>query len=796
MEQYTPALQLLPMLPLRGLVVLPKTLIHFDVARKKSVAALESALRGDQRIFLVTQKDPRENDPVLTDLHTIGTIAQIKQVLKLPDDGVRVLVEGVSRAELVSVVNGRRLLKAQVIEAPEKKLPVDSPAVVARVRRLKELFGEYADLAPKLAPDIYLEVSAMEDPSEIADFIAANVLLEVSDRQAILDILDPIERADRLAEIIDREIDILAVELDLNEKVRESMDRNQRDYYLREQIKVIQNELGEGDDPRQESEEYAERIRKLKLPDEVSEPLLKEAARLSKMSFGSAEATVSRNYLDTVLELPWNHKTKVQRDIARAERILERDHYGLKKVKERILENLAVDVLKGKTGGSILCLVGPPGVGKTSIAASIARATGRNFARISLGGVRDEAEIRGHRKTYIGSMPGRIINAIKTAKSSNPLLLLDEIDKLASDMRGDPCAALLEVLDAEQNSTFRDHYLEVPFDLSDVQFITTANTLDTVPRPLLDRMDVIELTSYTDLEKLMIAKRHLLPKQMKKHGLTRADLTVGDATLRAIIDGYTRESGVRRLERQLGALCRKAALRRAKGETGALKVTLLNLEELLGPRRYRPERQSARGEVGVANGLAWTAVGGEMLKIEVALLEGTGKLELTGSLGDVMKESAKAALTYIRSRADVFGVEADFYKKKDIHIHVPEGAVPKDGPSAGITMTTAILSALTGVPARGTVAMTGEITLRGCVLPIGGLREKSMAALKNGKKTVIIPADNEPDLTEIDPLVREKLNFIPVSNYDEVLPVAFEKTFIRNTIPLKERGGVAAEISQ
>ena len=622
-----------------------------------------------------------------------------------------------------------------------------------------------------MTPDILMNLLSSEDPGYIADYIAQNIVMRAGDKQAILEELRPVRRLERLYQQLKRELEILEMELDLQNRVREGLSRNQRDYYLREQLKVIQQELGE-DGGENEGAEYRARIEKAKLPREVSEKLLKEVGRLEKQPFGSAEATVLRSYLDVCLELPWGKKTRERLDVAAARKVLDADHYGLEKVKERILEFLAVKQLAPQLRGQILCLVGPPGVGKTSIAASVARALNRKMARISLGGIHDEAEIRGHRKTYIGAMPGRIIAAVRQAGSSNPLLLLDEIDKLGADQRGDPSSALLEVLDAEQNSTFRDHYLEVPYDLSDVLFITTANTLDTIPRPLLDRMEVIELSSYTDEEKLQIAKGHLLPKELKRHGLKKSQLKLTDAAVREIITGYTRESGVRILERELGAVCRKAAMRLVSGGAKSVSVTGDNLEEFLGVRRYHPERLPRTEQVGVVNGLAWTSVGGEILEVEVNVVPGTGKLELTGNLGDVMKESAHAAYSYIRSRADRLGIEADFYQKKDIHVHFPEGAVPKDGPSAGIAITTAMVSALTNTPVRRELAMTGEVTLRGRVLPIGGLKEKTMAALRNGIKTVLLPADNEKDLEEIDQTVRAALHFIPVEHVDAVLAQA------------------------
>ena len=667
-------------------------------------------------------------------------------------------------------------LAARVEELPAEQPVRRSARTEALIRQTYELFESFIELAPKMTPDILLSVLSSEDPGYIADYIAQNLPMRTGDKQAILEELRPVRRLERLCQSLRREVEILEMEQELQGKVREQLTRSQRDYVLREQMKVIQQELGEdGAGGDSELAEYRQRIAGAKLPREVAEKLNKEVGRLEKQPFGSAEASVIRGYLDTVLELPWGKKTKERVDVAAARKVLDADHFGLDKVKERILEFLAVKQLAPQLRGQILCLVGPPGVGKTSIAMSMARAVNRKLARISLGGVHDEAEIRGHRKTYVGAMPGRIIAAVRQAGTCNPLLLLDEIDKLGNDQRGDPASALLEVLDAEQNSTFRDHYLEVPFDLSDVLFITTANTLDTIPRPLLDRMEVIELTSYTDEEKLQIAKRHLLPRERKRHGLRAGQLKLTDDAIREVIRGYTRESGVRILERRLAALCRKAAMRVVSDGVKSVHVTGDNVEEYLGVRRYHPERLPRTEQVGVVNGLAWTSVGGEILEVEAAVVPGTGKVELTGNLGDVMKESAHAALSYIRGRAAALGLPEDFYQKKDIHVHFPEGAVPKDGPSAGIAITTAMVSALTGAPVRREIAMTGEVTLRGRVLPIGGLKEKTMAAYRSGIKTVFLPADNLPDLEDIDPTVRAALRFVPVEQVDTVLAEALEQ---------------------
>ena len=764
----------MPVLALRGLAVFPNMLLHFDVGRKSSIKALDEAMSTGQNVFLVAQRDLAVEEPRAEDLYTVGTVSSVRQLLRLPGDNVRVMVEGVARGRLLQMTEQEPRLLAQVELIPAEMAPRQPSArTEALMRQTYDLFEHYVELAPRMTPDILLSVLSSEDPGYIADYIAQNLPMRLGDKQAILEELRPVRRLNRLYHILRRETEILELEQEMQDKVRDQLTRSQRDYVLREQLKVLQQELGEessGGD--QELEEYRRKIRRAPLSAEVREKLEKEVRRLEKQPFGSAEGSVIRGYLDTVLELPWGKRTKERLDVSAARRVLDADHYGLDKVKERILEFLAVKQLSPQLKGQILCLVGPPGVGKTSIAASVARALHRNMARISLGGVHDEAEIRGHRKTYVGAMPGRIIAAVRQAGSCNPLLLLDEVDKLGSDQRGDPSSALLEVLDAEQNSTFRDHYLEVPFDLSDVLFITTANTLDTVPRPLLDRMEIIELTSYTDEEKVEIAKRHLLPRQLKRHGLRKSQLRVSDGALRALIRGYTREAGVRVLERELAALCRKTAMALVSGNGKPVHMAPEDLEAYLGAPRYHPDQLVRAPQVGVVNGLAWTQAGGELLEVEVAVVPGSGKLELTGNLGDVMKESAHAALTYIRGKARPLGLPEEFYKDRDIHIHFPEGAVPKDGPSAGIAITTAMVSALTGVPVRGDIAMTGEITLRGRVLPIGGLKEKTMAAYRCGIRTVILPGENEKDLEEIDQTVRAGVRFVPVEQVDAVLAEA------------------------
>ncbi len=764
----------MPVIALRGLTVFPNVLIHFDVSREISIKALEEAMASGDPVFLVGQKDIGVEYPEAKDLYTVGTVSNVRQILRTPGDNVRVMVEGGARGSLKRLLRSAPFLEAEVQPIQEEKAGQNSAKTEALIRSTYEMFRQYTELAPKTAPDLLINVLASEDPGYIADFIAQNIAMRNSDKQAILEELRPVRRLERLYRLLTREVEILGLDMEIQNRAREQMADNQRDYYLREQMKAIQAELGEGEGGGDsEIGDYRKKIAEAKLPDEVREKLEKELGRLAKQPFGSSEATVLRSYLDVCLELPWGRKTKERVSVEGARKALDHDHFGLDKVKERILEFLAVKQLAPDLKGQVICLVGPPGVGKTSVAMSVARAMNRKLARISLGGVSDEAEIRGHRKTYVGSMPGRIIAAINQAGSCNPLILLDEIDKLGRDHRGDPASALLEVLDVEQNSTFRDNFLEVPFDLSDVLFITTANTTDTIPRPLLDRMEVIELPSYTDEEKLQIAKRYLLPKEMKRHGLEKSQLRVSDGAIRAMIVSYTRESGVRVLERRIAAICRKAAMRLVSdGDVKQVKVTDKDLKDFLGAPRYYPERQVLEERVGVVNGLAWTSVGGELLEVEVNVVPGSGKVELTGNLGDVMKESAHAALSFIRSQADRLGIPADFYKEKDIHVHFPEGAVPKDGPSAGIAITTAMVSALTGAPVKRGIAMTGEVTLRGRVLPIGGLREKTMAALRNGIQTVIIPADNAKDLDEIDQTVRNALHFVLVDQADQVLSEA------------------------
>lgn len=761
----------MPVLPLRGLAVFPNMLLHFDVARPQSVKALDKAMATSGPVFLAPQKDLAVEEPQPEDLCEVGAVCSIRQLLRLPGGSARVLVEGLYRGRVAQMTQLLPYLEAEVerITPPPAR---GSARAEALIRQAYEIYGQYAGLAPT-TPETMVAILASNDPGYIADHIAQNVSLRSEDQQAILCELRPVRRLEKLCRILQREAEVLKLESDVESRVRQGLDQNQRDYYLREQLRVIREELGEGEDD--EFSAYRARIARAKLPQEVEERLLAELARLEKQPYGSAESAVSRNYLDVCLELPWGRYTREKADVAAARRALDRDHYGMEKVKGRILEYVAVRQLAPDLKGQILCLVGPPGVGKTSIALSVARALGRKLARISLGGVHDEAEIRGHRKTYVGAMPGRILSGLRRAGSMNPVLVLDEIDKLGSDGRSDPTAALLEVLDPEQNAAFRDNFLELPFDLSQVLFITTANTLDTVPRPLRDRMEIIELPSYTDLEKLHIAKDYLLPREQKRHGLKKSQLKVSDEAILRSITAYTRESGVRLLEQQLAKLCRKAAMEVVEKDVKAVTITDKNLERYLGVPKYHPETQALQSRVGVVNGLAWTEAGGELLEVEVNVMPGTGKVELTGNLGDVMKESAQTALSCVRSRWAQLGLDAQFYKTKDIHVHFPEGAVPKDGPSAGIAIVTAMVSALTDTPVTAGIAMTGEITLRGRVLPIGGLREKTMAALRNGVHTVLIPADNEKDLAELDPAVRDQLHFVSVSEVDQVLAQALEQ---------------------
>ena len=781
MEINTNDTMIVPVLPLRGLVVFPKALIHFDVGRKKSISAINKAMKRDQLIFLSTQIDASSNEPKLSDIYSIGVVAKIVQVLKQPENVTRIVIEGKYRARIITPVYDSSGLMAEIEPLPEKmSLPDDYE--LALMRSIKKEFEEYIDISPTIPSDIIFKVALCKTTGELADYIVANMTLDYQTKQSILEILDPTERLKEVLDVLVNENYILRLEDEINRKARMRIDESQRDFFLREQKRVIEEELGEDDNPSEDAEEYSKRIKELKLEEKSEEMLLKECRKLMKMPYGSQEASVIRTYLDTVLDLPWNTSTKDKIVISKIRKELDKTHFGLDKIKDRIIEQLAVKKLSEKQKGQVLCLVGPPGVGKTSIAKSIADAIGRKCQRIALGGVRDEAEIRGHRRTYIGSIPGRLMAAIQNAGTNNPVLILDEVDKLASDYKGDPTSALLEVLDIEQNNKFVDHYIDIPFDLSNVMFITTANDLGSIPAPLRDRMEIIEISSYTREEKFHIAKKHLIPKQLDLCGFTAKEVKFSTKAIYYLIDFYTREAGVRTLERTIASILRKCAVKKLEEEIESFKIDEKQLEEFLGNKKYLPDTISKKDEIGIVNGLAWTSVGGELLPIEVALMDGAGKLELTGSLGDVMKESAKIAINCIRSHADALGIDSDFYKNKDIHIHAPEGAVPKDGPSAGITMATAIYSALSCKAVRHDVAMTGEITLRGKVLPIGGLKEKSMAAYKHGISTVIIPKQNEADIEEFDDAVKENVTFVPVESFREVISLA-----IRDSIKVTDR---------
>lgn len=786
----------LPMIAMRGIVLFPNMILHFDVGRKQSIEALEEVMKGNRTIFLASQKNIEADEVKIDNIYKVGVVAEVRQVLKTNEGTMRVLVEGKYRAKIVSILSEEPYLYASVEDYPLKDIkPKKSILCDALMRTVKDLFNEYTFLVPKMPRDIIAKAFSAEDPKMLGEFLAGNLNLDLEDKQKILEESNYVKRLELLAGVLENENNILSVEHDIFEKVKDQVDQNQREYYLREQLKAITDELGDSENVQEEADQYREKIAKLQLEPEVEDKFLEECDRLFKMPPNSHESSVIRGYLDTCLALPWNKKTTEKIDLDKARKTLDRNHYGLDKVKDRIIELLAVRKRVPDIKGQIICLVGPPGVGKTSIAKDIASAMGRKYTRISLGGMKDESDIRGHRKTYIGAMPGRIMNAVKLAGSKNALILLDEIDKMGNDFQGDPASAMLEVLDPEQNFAFRDHYIEVPFDLSDILFITTANDESTIPEPLLDRMEVIELSSYTREEKFNIAKKHLIKREMKRHGLKASEFKIEDSAIYAIADYYTREAGVRNMERTIATLCRKGVKSLETDKTGKISITDKNINDYLGVKKYKPETIQENNEVGLVNGLAWTSVGGEMLQVEVAILDGTGKIELTGNLGDVMKESAKAAISYVRSCTEKYNIEHDFYKTKDVHIHVPEGAVPKDGPSAGVTMTTAIVSALSGLPVRREVAMTGEITLRGRVLPIGGLREKTMAAYRAGIKTVIIPDENEPDLEEIDPVVRKAIRFITAKDIQTVLDnalikptvppsVSHEMPFVEEKIPL------------
>lgn len=765
----------MPMIPLRGLSIFPYMVLHFDIGREKSISALEKAMMMNQLVFLSAQKDADTDLPTHDDFYKIGTIAKIKQMLKLPGDAIRVLVEGVSRGEIRDVIFEVPYFKCAIKKIAEQEYDELPAKIVALMRSTLGNFETYLDLNPKVSQDIFPSVASIDQPGRLADIITSHLDIKTDEKQRILEAFDPEERLEILNEILSKEIEILTIEQDINIKVRSQINKVQREYYLKEQMRAIQEELGQDGAIEDEIDEWLKQLKKLKLAPKISEKVEKEIKRLSKIQPSSAEGGVIRTYIEWILALPWNKTSKGTIDLKVAQKILDEDHYGLEKVKERVLEYLAVMQLSKSMKAPILCLVGPPGVGKTSVARSIARAVNREFVRMSLGGVRDEAEIRGHRRTYIGAIPGRVISAIKEAGTKNPVFLFDEVDKIGADFRGDPASALLEVLDPEQNKEFGDHYLEIPFDLSQVMFITTANTTDTIPRPLLDRMEVIQVPSYTEEEKVKIAERYLVPKKIKEHGLKDENLTVSETTIRSIINYYTRESGVRNLEREIANVCRKAARKIVEGDATRIRISANNIESYLGKKRYRYDIIEGENEIGVTTGLAWTVVGGDTLFIETTLIPGNGKLVLTGQLGEVMQESAKAGISYIRSISKELGINEDFYKENDLHIHIPEGATPKDGPSAGVTMCTAIISTLTQIPVRKDVAMTGEITLRGKVLPVGGIREKVLAAHRAGIKKVLLPADNAVDIEEIPANVRKKLEFVLINNVSEALEHALMK---------------------
>lgn len=769
----------LPLLPLRGLLVYPSMVLHLDVGREKSVKALERAMVDDSMILLCSQSEINIEEPAKEDIYRIGTIAKVRQMLKLPNGTIRVLVEGVLRAEIVEYLVNDEYYEVTAKELPEQE--ITDPEIDALMRSVLSQFEHYINLSKKVTPETLAAVSDIDEPGRLADVICSHLSLKIKDKQEILETVDVRERLEKMLNILNNEREVLELERKISQRVKKQMEKTQKEYYLREQMKAIQKELGDKEGRAGEVDDLRNQLTEAELPDKVREKVEKEIDRLEKMPATSAEGGVIRNYIDWLLGLPWSKNTDDDLDLDKAEEILNEDHFGLEKPKERVLEYLAVQKLVKKLKGPILCLVGPPGVGKTSIARSIARSMGRQFIRISLGGVRDEAEIRGHRRTYVGAMPGRIIQGMKNAGTNNPVFLLDEIDKMAMDFRGDPASALLEVLDPEQNSTFSDHFIEVPFDLSNVMFVTTANAVHNIPRPLLDRMEVLYIPGYTEIEKLQIAKKYLLPKQKRDHGLEEEQLVVDEDALMKIVREYTREAGVRNLEQQVAGMNRKAAKKIVSDPTTPVHVTEENLKDYLGPSKFRYNVAEEKDQIGAVTGLAWTEVGGDTLVIEVTVMPGTGKLTLTGKLGDVMKESAQAAFSYTRTRADVFGIAPDFHEKNDIHIHIPEGAIPKDGPSAGITMATALISALTNIPVSRVVAMTGEITLRGRVLPIGGLKEKALAAHRAGIRTILLPQDNEKDIIEIPESVRAEMTFIPVSHMDQVL----EHALVKNKPPVQ-----------
>ncbi len=770
-ENNSKELKNLPLIPLRGLTVFPYMVLHFDVGRERSINALEEAMVSDQMIFLSSQKEAETTSPTSEDVYEVGTVSRIKQMLKLPGDNIRVLVEGIARGRVKKFVQEIPYFMVEVeewVELDDGKELVDTETE-ALMRSVIDAFEKYIEVSNKISPEIFMTITEIEHPGRLADSVASNIILKPNQKQEVLEAFDPMERLEVLYRFLLEEIEILEIEKKISTRVKKQINKVQKEYYLREQLRAIQKELGEDEGVLEEISNYKKQLKKIKFPKDIHQKIEREIDRLAKLPASSAETGVIRNYIDWVLNLPWNKETKDRLDLKRSAEILEEDHHGLEKVKERILEYLAIRQLSKSMKGPILCLVGPPGVGKTSIAKSVARSLDRKFVRMSLGGMRDEAEIRGHRRTYIGAIPGRIVSSIRQSGTRNPVFLLDEIDKLANDFRGDPASALLEVLDPEQNNDFTDHFLEIPFNLSKVMFITTANTMDTIPRPLLDRMEVIRIPGYTEDEKLSIAEKYLLPKQIKDHGLKTENLKISESALREIINSYTRESGVRNLERQIANICRKVVRRIVEEKIKFVRINPGNLKKYLGTPQYRYEMAALKDEVGIARGLAWTVVGGDTISIEVTPMRGTGKLELTGRLGDVMKESARAGISYIRSRVEVFGIDPDFHSNKDLHIHIPEGGTPKDGPSAGITMATAVISALANIPVRKDVAMTGEITLRGRVLPIGGVKEKVLAAKRAGIKKVLLPKDNEKDMDEIPENIRKIMEFVFVDHMDEVL---------------------------
>ncbi|MCL1809712.1 MAG: endopeptidase La [Clostridiales bacterium] len=767
---------IIPLIPLRGMAIFPNMVLHFDIGREKSINALEKAMIVNQHVFLVSQRDENTELPTPDDFYSIGTVAKIKQMLKLPGDSIRVLVEGICRGQIEAIIQEVPFFKCMIKKIEDEEKAELSAMTTALMRSVVSNFDEYLSMSPKGPKEVFQSIALIAQPGRLADIITSHLDIKIEDKQGVLETVDTDARLEKVNKLIADEIEILHIEQDINVKVKTRINKNQREYYLREQMRTIAEELGQDEDISDEIESWLKRLKQLKMPKKTAAKVEKEIKRLSKMMPNSAEGTVIRTYIETILALPWNKSNKENFDLKKAEMILNEDHFGLEKVKERVLEYLAVVKLSKSLKGPILCLVGPPGTGKTSVAKSVARSTNRDFVRMSLGGVRDEAEIRGHRRTYIGAIPGRVISCIKDAGTNNPVFLFDEVDKIGADFKGDPASALLEVLDPEQNKEFTDHYLEIPFDLSRVMFITTANTTDTIPRPLLDRMEVIRISGYTEEEKVNIARKYLIPKKVKEHGLSGENAEFSENAIRDVINYYTRESGVRNLEREIANICRKVARKIVTSEqVSSYKIGSKTIEGYLGKRKFRYDKILDESEVGATTGLAWTSVGGETLSIETTAVPGTGKLVLTGQLGEVMQESAKAGISYVRSVADKHGIDGEFYKNLDLHIHVPEGATPKDGPSAGVSMCAAILSALTNVPARKDVAMTGEITLRGKVLPVGGIKEKVLAAHRAGIRKVLLPEENEPDLDDIPLNVRKKIEFILINNIDQ----AIEQVFIR-----------------